>query len=58
MSDKILEDIKNGKGIPPLPNNGASVNRPGLTTEQRDRKGLTHETFSFNDGKKSRDNNK
>lgn len=33
MSDKTMDDIKSGKGLPPLPGNSDSNNIPGITTE-------------------------
>lgn len=45
MADKVMEDIKSGKGLPPLSNNSGSSAQSGVTTEQR-RKGITYETFS------------
>ena len=45
MSDKTMEDIKSGKGIPPLSNNNCSSNQSGITKEQRG-SGITYETFS------------
>ena len=45
MSDKTMEDIKSGKGLPPLSNNSGSSAQSGVATEQRG-KGITYETFS------------
>lgn len=45
MSDKTMEDIKSGKGLPPLSNNSGSGNQSGVTTEQRGLD-INHETFT------------
>lgn len=45
MSDKTMEDIKSGKGLPPLSNNDCSSNQSGITKEQRGT-GITYGTFS------------
>lgn len=45
MSDKTMEDIKSGKGLPPLSNNSSSNTQSGMTTEQRGH-GITHEIFA------------
>lgn len=52
MSDKIMEDIKKGKGLPPLSNNSTSNTQSGMTTEQREH-GITHETFTYHDENKT-----
>lgn len=47
MSDKIIDSIKNGKGLPPLNGGGSSSQKQnGIATENRTktRKGLTIET--------------
>ena len=52
MSDSTMNDIKSGKGLSPL--QGATQSAPkqsGVTTEQRAEHGVTHETFTKNDGK-------
>lgn len=51
MSDKIMEDIKSGKGLPPLSNNSGSNTQSGVMTEQRG-KGITYENFSSQVNKK------
>ncbi len=46
--DKLLEDIKKGKGLPPL-NSQSSGNSAGLTTEQRsDESGMRYDRNSLN----------
>lgn len=35
MPDKTMENIKSGKGLPPLSNNSGSSNQSGITMEQR-----------------------
>lgn len=35
MSDKIIDDIKSGKGLPPLSSTNNSGNQSGITTEER-----------------------
>lgn len=52
MSDEIMEDIKSGKGLPPLSNNSGSNTQSGVMTEQRG-KGITYENFSSQGNKKS-----
>lgn len=54
MSDKTMDDIKSGKGLPPLSNNSGSNTQSGVTTEQRG-KGITYETFSRQENKKTND---
>ena len=57
MSDKTMDDIKSGKGLPPLPNNSDST-QSGTTMEQRNGKGITYETFSRHDKDKENKKNK
>lgn len=45
MTDKTMEDIKSGKGLPPLSNDDSSSNQSGITKEQRGM-GITYGTFS------------
>ena len=52
MADKTMDNIKSGKGLPPLSNNGGSSIKSGTTMEQR-AKGITHETFTYNGDKKN-----
>lgn len=53
MADKTMDDIKSGKGLPPLSNNvGGSSTKSGTTMEQR-AKGITHETFTYHGDKKN-----
>lgn len=54
MPDKTMEDIKSGKGLPPLSNNSNSSTQSGVTVEQRG-KGITHETFTYHGEKKNPD---
>ena len=54
MSDKTMEDIKSGKGLPPLSNNSGSNTQSGVTMEQRE-KGITYETFTYHSDKKNVD---
>lgn len=54
MPDKTMEDIKSGKGLPPLSNNSSSSTQSGVTMEQRE-KGITYETFSYHGEKKNPD---
>lgn len=54
MSDKIMEDIKSGKGLTPLSNNNNSNTQSGVTMEQRE-KGITYETFTVHGEKKNPD---
>lgn len=52
MSDKTLEDIKKGKGLPPLPT-GNTDSTPGLSKEQRNgNSGLRTDIFTKNNGNK------
>ena len=43
--DKTMDDIKSGKGLPPLSSAEGSNHQPGITTEQRAEKGITYETL-------------
>ena len=54
MPDKTMEDIKSGKGLPPLSNNSNSNTQSGVTMEQRER-GITHETFTYHGEKENPD---
>lgn len=47
MSDSTMDDIKSGKGLPPLPND-TNISNDGTTTEQRDSNGVTYEIFTQN----------
>lgn len=53
MSDKTMEDIKSGKGLPPLSNNSSSNTQSGMTTEQRGH-GITHEIFASHGDNKAK----
>ena len=53
MTDKIMEDIKSGKGLPPLSGNNDSTAQPGMTTEQRADQGITYEKFVKRGGNES-----
>ena len=46
MNDKTMDDIKSGKGLPPLSENDDSTNQPGIVMEQRAEKGIIYEMFS------------
>lgn len=52
MGDKTMEDIKSGKGLPHLSSDNNSSDRSGITTEQRDEKGITYGTFTYHGEKK------
>ena len=50
MADKTMEDIKNGKGLAPLPNNpDSNNNNPGITPEKRSENGITYLTYTRHD---------
>ena len=53
MTDKTMEDIKSGKGLPPVPSNNDSSNQSGVTMEQRAEKGITHEIFTYHGERKN-----
>ena len=53
MSDKTMEDIKSGKGLPPLSSNSDSNGHTGVAMEQRAEKGITHEIFTRHSDKKN-----
>lgn len=44
--DKMMDDIKSGKGLPQLSNTKDSNQQAGITTEQRAEKGITYEIFT------------
>ena len=48
MADSTLDDIKSGKGIPPLSDSTSSnTGKSGITTSQQsDKAGITYEHFS------------
>ena len=52
--DKTMDDIKSGKGIPPLSSAEGSNHQTGITTEQRAEKGITYETFTYHGEKRSK----
>lgn len=54
MTDKILEDIKSGRGLSPLPNDSGSSIQPGVRKEQSE-KGITYEKFNYNGDKQNVD---
>lgn len=45
--DKTMDDIKSGKGLPPLSNAEGSNHQAGITAEQRAEKGITYENFTY-----------
>lgn len=51
--DKTMDDIKSGKGLPPLSSAEGSNHQIGITTEQRTEKGITYETFTYHGEKHS-----
>ena len=53
MSDKTMEDIKSGKGLPPLSSNSDSSGQSGVVMEQRAEKGITYEIFTHHGNKKN-----
>ncbi len=42
-----MEDIKSGKGLPPLSSGGSSNHQSGITMEQRAEKGITYKTSTY-----------
>lgn len=50
--DKTMDDIKSGKGLPPLSSAEGSNHQPGITTEQRAEKGITYENFTYHGEKR------
>lgn len=47
MSDQTMKDIKAGKGLKPLSSSTqSSTTQSGVTSEQRNNKGVTHENFT------------
>ena len=48
-----MEDIKSGKGLPPLSSNSDSNGQTGVAMEQRAEKGITHEIFTRHSDKKN-----
>lgn len=55
MSNKTMEDIKSGKGLPPLSNNYNSSSQFGGTMEQKVEKGITYEISSYNSDRNNSD---
>lgn len=55
MSDKVMEDIKSGKGLSPLPSDNDSSAQSENATEQILEKRITHEIFVYHDDKKDSD---
>ena len=51
--DKTMDDIKSGKGLPPLSSVEGSNHQTGITTEQRAEKGITYENFTYKRKKRS-----
>lgn len=47
MSDKTMEDIKSGKGLPPLSSNSDSSGQSGVAMEQRAEKGIIYEILDL-----------
>ncbi len=54
MSDKTMEDIKNGNGLEPISSDSSQNDRPGITSEQRGQHGISHEIFTYNWTEKNR----
>ena len=48
-----MDDIKSGKGLPPLSSAEGPNHQTGITTEQRAEKGITYETFTYHREKRS-----
>lgn len=53
MSDKLMDYINKGKGLPPLPSNGSKGTQPGVTTEKRGDTGVRTDKFSCHDNPRS-----
>lgn len=51
--DKIMDDIKRGKGLPQLSNAEGSNHQAGITTEQSSEKGITYENFTYHEENRS-----
>ena len=52
--DKMMDDIKSGKGLPQLSNTNDSNQQAGITTEQRAEKGVICENFTYHREKRSK----
>ena len=53
MSDKVMEDIKSGKGLSPLPSDNDSSAHPGVAMGQRTGQEITHRIITYHYDKKN-----
>lgn len=52
MSDKMMDDINKGKGLPPIPSNCPRGSQSGVPTEKRGDAAIRTDKFSCHDNPK------